>query len=84
MVCRIKRFYSVSCINHLSNNGRNNYLIERYFNTLKTDLIYQHHYRTEKELYAAIEDFAYVHYNHVRPHAHNKYKMPYEAPYGVK
>ena len=32
--------------------------MERYFNTLKTDLIYQHHYRTEKELYAAIEDFA--------------------------
>ena len=43
--------------------------MERYFNTLKTDLIYQHHYRTEKELYAAIEEFAYVHYNHVRPHA---------------
>ena len=43
--------------------------MERYFNTLKTDLIYQHHYRTEKELYAAIGEFAYVHYNHVRPHA---------------
>ena len=32
--------------------------IKRYFNTLKTDLVYQHHYRTEKELYAAIEEFA--------------------------
>ena len=58
--------------------------MERYFNTLKTDLIYQHHYRTEKELYAAIEEFAYVHYNHVRPHAYNKYKTPYKARYGVK
>ena len=58
--------------------------MERYFNTLKTDLIYQHHYRTEKELYAAIEEFAYVHYNLVRPHAYNKYKTPYEARYGVK
>ena len=58
--------------------------MERYFNTLKTDLIYQHHYRTEKELYAATEDFAYVHYNHARPNAHNKYKTPYEACYGVK
>jgi len=58
--------------------------MERYFNTLKTDLIYQHHYRTEKELYTAIEDFAYVHYNHVRPPAYNKYKTHYEARYGVK
>ena len=54
-----------------------NALTERYFNTLKTELIYQHHYQAEKELYAAIEGFAYVHYNHVRPHAYNKYKMPY-------
>ena len=58
--------------------------MERYFNTLKTELIYQHHYKAEKELYAAIEEFAYVYYNHARPHAHNKYKAPYEARCGVK
>ena len=51
--------------------------MERYFNTLKTDLIYQHRYHTEKEPYAAIEEFTYVYYNHVRPHDYNKYKMPY-------
>lgn len=39
--------------------------MERYFNTLKTSLIYQHRYHTEKEFYAAIEEFAYVHYNHI-------------------
>ena len=27
--------------------------MERYFNTLKNDLIYQHYYRTEDELYTA-------------------------------
>ena len=32
--------------------------IKRYFNTLKTYLVYQHRYHTEKELYAAIEEFA--------------------------
>ena len=32
--------------------------IKRYFNTLKTDLAYQHRSHTEKELYAAIEKFA--------------------------
>ena len=57
--------------------------MERYFNTLKNDLIYQHYYRTEKELYTAIEEFAYVQYNHVRPHSYNNYKTPYEARYGV-
>lgn len=57
--------------------------MERYFNTLKKDLIYQHYYRTEKELYTAIEEFAYVQYNHVRPHSYNDYKTPYEVRYGV-
>lgn len=57
--------------------------MERYFNTLKNDLIYQHYYRTDEELYTAIEEFAYVQYNHVRPHSYNNYKTPYEARYGV-
>ena len=51
--------------------------IKRYFNTQKPYLIYQHHYHTEKELYFTIEEFAYVHYNHVRPYAYNRYKMPF-------
>lgn len=29
------------------------------------------------ELYTAVEEFAYVHYNHVRPHSYNNYKTPY-------
>ena len=57
--------------------------MERYFNTLKNDLIYQHYYHTKGELYTAVEEFAYVQYNHVRPHSYNNYKTPYEARYGV-
>ena len=56
--------------------------MERYFNTLKNDLINQHYYHTEEELYTAVEEFAYVHYNHVRPHSYNNYKTPFEARYG--
>lgn len=56
--------------------------MERYCNTLKTELIYQHNYRTETELYSPIEEFAYVHYNHVRPHSYNNYKTPFETRYG--
>lgn len=57
--------------------------MERYFNTLKNDLIHQHYYHTEDELYTAIEEFAYVQYNHVCPHSYKNYKTPYEACYGV-
>lgn len=53
--------------------------MERYFNTLKAELIYLHEYETEEELYKAIEIYAYVHYNHVRPHFYNNYKTPFEA-----
>ena len=57
--------------------------MERYFNTLKNDFIYHHYYHTEEGLYTAIEEFAYVQYNHVRPHSYNTYQTPYEARYGV-
>ena len=57
--------------------------MERYFNTLKNELINLHRYHTEKELYAAIEEFAYTQYNHVRPHSYNNYRTPFEARYGA-
>lgn len=56
--------------------------MERYFNTLKNELIYEHSYRTENELYSAIDEFAYITYNHERPHSYNGYKTPFEARYG--
>jgi len=58
--------------------------MERYFNTLKNELIYHHEYRDEESLYSAINDFAYVTYNHVRPHSYNNYKTPYEARYNIE
>lgn len=53
--------------------------MERYYNTLKNELINLYHYHTEKELYMAVETFAYVFYNHKRPHSYNDYKTPFEA-----
>ena len=53
--------------------------MERYFNTLKNELIYQHHYHSDSDLYSSIEEFAYVQYNHIRPHSYNNYKTPFEA-----
>ncbi len=53
--------------------------MERYYNTLKNELIYHHNYHTDEELNKAIENFVYVHYNHKRPHAYNNYKPPLEV-----
>ena len=58
--------------------------MERYFNTLKNELIYLHDYHTDEELETSIEEFAYVTYNHVRPHSYNDYRTPFEARYSRK
>ena len=57
--------------------------MERYFNTLKNEEIYLHQYHEEHDLYDAVEDFAYVKYNHVRPHSYNGYRTPFEARYAA-
>ena len=55
--------------------------MERYFNTLKSELLYQHDYQSDEALYSAIEEYAYVTYNHTRPHSYNNYQTPFEARY---
>ena len=57
--------------------------MERYDNTLKTELIYLHYYHSDQELNASIDEFAYGWYNHARPHSYNGYKTPYEARYNL-
>ena len=57
--------------------------MERYFNTLKNEYIYHHEFTEEKELYDGIDEFAYVTYNHERPHSYNNYKTPFEARYAA-
>lgn len=58
--------------------------MERYFNTLKNEWIYLHNYYTDKEINDSIDEFAYIHYNHVRPHSYNDYRTPFEARYGIR
>jgi transposase InsO family protein len=57
--------------------------MERYYNTLKNELIYLHYYHSDEELNTAVSDFAYFWYNHVRPHSYNGYLTPYEARYQI-
>lgn len=46
--------------------------MERYFNTLKAELINLHHYETEDQLYFAIRNYAFGWYNNLRPHSFNE------------
>jgi putative transposase len=59
-----------------------NAVMERYFNSLKNELIYHHSYKTEKELDAAVEYYAYVFYNNLRPNSAIDYQTPYEKRFG--
>lgn len=53
--------------------------MERYFNTLKNECTNLYEFTTEEVLYQAVEEFAYVTYNHVRPHSYNGYRTPFQA-----
>ena len=53
--------------------------MERYFNTLKNECVNLYDFQTEDTLYQAVEEFAYVTYNHIRPHSYNGYRTPYQV-----
>ena len=53
--------------------------MERYFNILKNECTNLYEFAREEALYQKVEEFAYVDYNHVRPHSFNGYRTPYEA-----
>lgn len=64
--------------------------MERYFNTLKSELVYNYEYSSDEKLNEGISDFAYVWYNHVRPHSYNDGLTPaqkrknYSSVYAAK
>ena len=58
--------------------------MERYFNTFKSELIYQHHFRSDKDLDSATEEYIFLWYNHLRPHSYNNGLTPFEARFHSK
>ncbi len=52
--------------------------MERYYNTLKAEEVYLHRYDTDAQLDQAIQQFAYIWYNQIRPHSYNGYPTPIE------
>lgn len=48
-----------------------NAVMERYFNTMKAELLRLKTFPTEEQLYSEINAYAYGWYNNMRPHSHN-------------
>ena len=55
--------------------------MERYYNSLKEELINRYYFHTDDELNYAVAEYAYGWYNQVRPHAYNGYLTPFEKRY---
>lgn len=60
-------------------NPYDNAPMERFYNTLKTGLIYQYYFENDQELNTAVNDYIFDWYNHRRPHSFNNGLTPFEA-----
>ena len=62
-----------------------NAVAESFFHTLKTELVYQHRYRTREEARLAIFEYIAAFYNRTRRHSSNAYRSPdqQEAQYVI-
>jgi len=63
-----------------------NAVAESFFHTLKTELVYQHRYRTREEARLAIFEYIAAFYNRTRRHSSNDYRSPdhHEAAYAAR
>ena len=62
-----------------------NAVAESFLHTFKTELVYQHRYRTREEARLAIFEYIAAFYNRTRRHSSNDYRSPdeHEAHYVV-
>jgi putative transposase len=62
-----------------------NAVAESFFHTLKTELVYQHHYRTREAARLAIFEYLAAFYHRTRRHSSNGFRSPdeHEAAYAV-
>ncbi len=53
--------------------------MERFYKSLKSELIYHQKFETDLQLDEAINKYVYVWYSHIRPHSYNGGLTPFEA-----
>ena len=59
-------------------NPYDNAPMERFYNTLKTEFVYQYSFETDEDLNQGIYEYIFDWYNHRRPHSYNAGKTPFE------
>jgi putative transposase len=81
LATRVQRLLeSVHAVPSTSRPGRclDNAVAESFFHTLKTELVYQHRYRTREEARLAIFDSIAAFYTRTRRHSSNAFRSPEE------
>lgn len=53
--------------------------MERFYKTLKDELIYRYDFMNATVLDDAVAQYIFVWYNHMRPHSYNNWMTPFEA-----
>lgn len=60
-------------------NPYDNAPMERFYNTMKTEFVYQYTFETDEDLNQGIYEYIFDWYNHRRPHTYNGGLTPSEA-----
>jgi len=60
-------------------NPYDNAPMERFYNTMKSELIHQYSFGNESDLNEAVTDYVHDWYNYRRPHSFNSGLTPFEA-----
>lgn len=59
-------------------NPYDNAPMERFYNTMKTEFVYQYSFETDEDLNQGIYEYIFDWYNYRRPHSYNEGKTPFE------
>lgn len=52
--------------------------MERFYNTMKTEFVYQYSFKTDEDLNQGIYEYIFDWYNYRRSHSFNDGKTPFE------
>lgn len=59
-------------------NPYDNAPMERFYNTMKTEFVYQYSFENDEDLNQGIYEYIFDWYNYRRPHTYNDGKTPFE------
>jgi transposase InsO family protein len=75
---KVLRDHGIICSMSRKGNCWDNAVVESFFGTLKTELVYRHPWATQRQARAAIAEYIEVFYNRQRRHSSLGYRSPVE------